>query len=74
MENIIPKNIKTNVTIPGIYGEVYCSLTYENNKPSFLTLSQHRKDENGKEQYHTIPLFLTDLNKLIFLLKENKII
>lgn len=64
----------TVVKAKGIWGNVHCSIGYSNDEPNTISFSQHRKDENGDFEYHTLTLYKDDLKSLVSMLRENEMI
>lgn len=76
MQNVKTKFESRNTVVKarGIWGEVHCSVGYVNDEPNTISFSQHRKGENGENEYHSVTLYKDNLKELVKLLKENELI
>ena len=62
--------MKKTIKVKNACGEVHTSVCEKNSKPYFISFSQHRKDENNEEQYHSISVNIEEIPKLITYLSQ----
>jgi hypothetical protein len=65
---------KKAMKVKGVYGSVFCSITFLDSHPFSLNISQHRKGSDGEEEFHSISILKEDMEALVEMMKANNLL